>query len=80
MYREYNSIHEDIQNEIQIYGEKFNNIQSELDIIISDIKKKIEEINEDSNQMKSIQKKLSHNQVNYHFRHIKKIKLTIHFT
>ena len=71
MYREYNSIHEDIQNEIQIYGEKFNNIQSELDIIISDIKKKIEEINEDSNQMKSIQKKLSHNQVNYYLKILK---------
>ena len=71
MYREYNSIHEDILKEIQNYGEKFNNIQIELDVIISTIKKKIEEINEDSNQMISIQKKLSHNQISYYLKILK---------
>ena len=72
MYLEYNSIHDDIVKEIENYEKKFNNIQNELDNIISNIKRRIEIINEDSNKLKMIQRKISQNQGNYYLEKLKK--------
>ena len=63
MYLEYVSIYEDIQNEIHNNEMKFEKMREELDIIVIDIKNKLEEINEDSNNLKLIQKKLSQKQI-----------------
>ena len=63
MYLEYVSIHNDIQNEINKYEERFNFMQKELDIIITNIKNKLEEINKDSLHLKVIQKKMSQKQI-----------------
>ena len=63
MYLEYVSIYEDIQNEIHNNEMKFKKMREELDIIVIDIKNKLEEINEDSNNLKLIQKKLSQKQI-----------------
>jgi hypothetical protein len=72
MYVEYSSIHGDIVKEIQNYETKFDNIQGELNNLISNIKMKIEEINNDSNQMRLIQQRLSHNQIKYYLNKLKK--------
>ena len=74
MYKEYTSIQDDIVKEIKNYEDKFDKIQSELDIIISNITLKIEEINDDSNKLKMIQKKLSRNQINYYLNKLKEGK------
>ena len=63
MYLEYVSIYEDIQNEIHNNEMKFEKMREELDTIVIDIKNKLEEINEDSNNLKLIQKKLSQKQI-----------------
>ena len=72
MYVEYISIHDDIIKEIQNYEKKYDNIQGELNNIISNIKMKIEEINNDSNKMRLIQQRLSQNQIKYYLNKLKK--------
>ena len=72
MYREYISIHEDIVNEIKNYEIKFDNIKKELDIIITNIKEKLEEINKNSNEIKSIQNQLSQKLIKYYLKKLKK--------
>ena len=72
MYLEYVSIHNDIQNEINKYEERFNFMQKELDIIITNIKNKLEEINKDSLRLKVIQKKMSQKQIKYYLKILKK--------
>jgi len=72
MYLEYVSIYEDIQNEIHNNEMKFEKMREELDIIVIDIKNKLEEINEDSNNLKLIQKKLSQKQIKYYLKILKK--------
>ena len=71
MYREYISIHEDIVNEIKNYEIKFDNIKNELDILITNIKEKIEEINKDSKEIKLFQMQLSQKQINYYLKKLK---------
>ena len=72
MYLEYVSIYEDIQNEIHNNEMKFEKMREELDTIVIDIKNKLEEINEDSNNLKLIQKKLSQKQIKYYLKILKK--------
>ena len=72
MYREYKSIQEDIVNEIKNYEKKFNDMKSQLDDIILNIRRKIEEINDDSKNLKLIQKKLSQKQIKYYLKKLKK--------
>ena len=72
MYREYKSIQEDIVNEIKNYEKKFNDMKSQLDDIIINIRRKIEEINDDSKNLKLIQKKLSQKQIKYYLKKLKK--------
>ena len=71
MYREYISIHEDILNEIKNYELKYDNIKKELDVIITNIKEKLEEINKNSNEIRSSQKQLSQNLIKYYLRKLK---------
>ena len=72
MYLEYVSIYEDIQNEIHKNEMKFDKTREELDIIVTDIKNKLEELNKDSNNLKLIQKKLSQKQIKYYLNLLKK--------
>ena len=72
MYLEYASIYEDIQNEIHNNEMKFEKIRGELDIIVTNIKNKLEEINEDSNNLKLTQKILSQKQIKYYLKILKK--------
>ena len=67
MYLEYASIYEDIQKEIHNNEMKFEKIKGELDIIVTNIKNKLEEINEDSNNLKLTQKILSQKQIKYQY-------------
>ena len=51
---------------------KFDKTREELDIIVTDIKNKLEELNKDSNNLKLIQKKLSQKQIKYYLNILKK--------
>jgi len=71
-YREYLSIIDDINNEINKYDKKFNSIQNDLNNILNKTSQKIEEINKETNQIKIIYKELNHKQTKYYLNILKK--------
>ena len=71
MYREYTSIHKDINKEINNVKIKFYNIKDDLNNIISKAKDKIEKLHDESDSLKLIFKKISHKQINYYLKILK---------
>ena len=65
-YREYLSIVEDINNEIKKYDNNFKNIQLELNELIKNINRKLEELNLDTSGLKKIFKELCYNETQYY--------------
>ena len=71
-YREYLSICDDINIEINNYNKKFNSIQKDLNCILEKVTKKVEEINKDSNKLKVVFKELNQKQTKYYLNILKK--------
>ena len=71
-YREYLTIYEEISGEIKKYEDNYNSIRTDLTSFINEIKKKLEEINKDTNKYKYLFNELKEQQVEYYLDKLKK--------
>ena len=72
LYREYLTIVEDINKEIEKYDQKFELIRSDLDNILTESSEKIEEISIKTRKLKYLFKELNNQQIQYYLNILKK--------
>ena len=72
LYREYLTISEDINNEIQNYEKKFELIKFDLDNILKESSEKIEQLSIKTKKLKYLFKELNNQQIQYYLNILKK--------